>query len=196
MLGVIISITIGYLSGSIPFGLLLSQAAGLGDIRKIGSGNIGATNVLRTGNKSIAGLTLLCDVLKGLIPVLLAHWLWGDGAALIAGFAAIAGHVFPVWLGFKGGKGVATAAGVLFGWSWPVAIAALSLWILVFAAWRISSLSALCASVMAVIASVWFDPSHVGAYGVLAVLVFITHRANVERLLKAEEPKSSFSKSK
>ena len=195
MLGVIISIIIGYLSGSIPFGLLLSQAAGLGDIRKIGSGNIGATNVLRTGNKSIAALTLLCDILKGLIPVLLAHWFWADGAALFAGFAAMAGHVFPVWLGFKGGKGVATAAGVLFGWSWPLAIAALSLWILVFVASRISSLSALCASVMAVIASLWFDPSHIGAYGVLAVLVFITHRANIKRLLKGEEPKSSFSKS-
>ena len=194
MFAVTLSIVIGYLSGSIPFGLLLSRAAGLGDIRKIGSGNIGATNVLRTGNKSIAALTLLCDVLKGLLPVLLAQWLGGDAAALCAGFAAMAGHVFPVWLGFKGGKGVATAAGVLFGWSWPVAITALAIWILVFAALRISSLSALCASVMAVIASVWFDPSRVGAYGVLAVLVFFTHRANIERLLKGEEPKSSFSK--
>ena len=122
MFGLTISVLIGYLAGSIPFGLLLAQAAGLGDIRKIGSGNIGATNVLRTGNKSVAALTLLCDVLKGLLPVLLARRFNGDVAAVLTGFAAMAGHIFPIWLGFKGGKGVATAAGVLLGWSWPVPV--------------------------------------------------------------------------
>ncbi len=192
----LISVIIGYFAGSIPFGLVLSRAAGLGDIRKIGSGNIGATNVLRTGNKSIAALTLLCDVLKGLLPVLLARWLGGDLAALLAGIAAMAGHIFPVWLGFKGGKGVATAAGVLFGWSWPLAVVALLTWIAIFAAGRISSLSALCACAAAVIATFWFAPEVLWAVVLLAVVVFITHRANIVRLSKGEEPKSSFSKAK
>ena len=196
MVALTISVLIGYFAGSIPFGLLLTQAAGLGDIRKIGSGNIGATNVLRTGNKSIAALTLLCDVLKGLLPVFLARWLVGETAALVAGFAAMAGHIFPIWLGFKGGKGVATAAGVLFGWNWHFAVAALSVWGLVFAVFRISSLSALCASIVAVIAAWWFDGPYVWAFAVLAAVVFITHRANIARLLKGAEPKSSFSKVK
>ena len=191
-----ISVLIGYFAGSIPFGLLLAQAAGLGDIRKIGSGNIGATNVLRTGNKSVAALTLSCDVLKGLLPVLFARWLGGDLAAVFAGFAAMAGHIFPIWLGFKGGKGVATAAGALFGWSWPVAITAVLGWGLVFSLTRISSLSALCAIVASVIGAVWFDLSQVWFVGLLGVVVVVTHRANIGRLLKGEEPKSSFAKAK
>lgn len=196
MFGQTILALIGYFAGSIPFGLLLAQAAGLGDIRKIGSGNIGATNVLRTGNKTVAALTLLCDVLKGFLPVLLARWLNGDVAAVLTGFAAMAGHIFPIWLGFKGGKGVATAAGVLFGWSWPVAIAAVLGWVLVFSATRISSLSALCAILAAVVGALWFDPSQVWFVALLGAVVIVTHRANIARLIKGEEPKSSFAKAK
>ena len=195
-IGAVISVIVGYLAGSIPFGLLLSQVAGLGDIRKIGSGNIGATNVLRTGNKSIAGTTLLCDVLKGLLPVVVGRWLAGDTGSLLAGFAAMAGHIFPVWLGFKGGKGVATAGGVLFAWSWPVAVVALGTWLVVFAGSRISSLSALCACALAIVAAFWFGYPQVWAVGLLVVIVFTTHRANIARLLKGEEPKASFPKAK
>ncbi len=194
--GTFISIIFGYLLGSIPFGLLLARAAGLGDIRKIGSGNIGATNVLRTGNKKIAALTLALDLLKGFVPVSLAAWWFGADAALAAGFAAMAGHVFPIWLGFKGGKGVATAAGVLLGWAWPVALVALATWIIVFLVRHISSLSALSAAVVAVFAGWFFDREQIWALIVLAVVIFVTHRANVARLLQGSEPRSSFSKAK
>jgi acyl phosphate:glycerol-3-phosphate acyltransferase len=194
--GMAVSIILGYLLGSIPFGLLLSQAAGLGDIRKIGSGNIGATNVLRTGNKKIAALTLLCDLLKGFAPVALAAWWFGPDAGLAAGFAAMAGHIFPIWLGFKGGKGVATAAGVLLGWSWPVAIAGLATWIVVFLIRRISSLSAFSAAVAALIAGWFFDRPQLWALAVLALVIFVTHRANLARLMRGEEPRSSFSKAR
>ena len=190
----IIVIVIGYLCGSIPFGLLLANAAGLGDIRNIGSGNIGATNVLRTGNKKIAALTLLCDVLKGALPVLFAKWYAGPLAAELAGFAALAGHIFPIWLGFKGGKGVATALGVLLGWSWPLALISLVAWIVVFLARRISSLSALCAALVAVPASYFTNDVSWWAIMLLAVVIWITHRANIQRLLKGMEPKSSFTK--
>jgi acyl phosphate:glycerol-3-phosphate acyltransferase len=191
----IISIIVGYVCGSIPFGLLLARAAGLGDIRNIGSGNIGATNVLRTGNKSIAALTLVCDVLKGFVPVVLGTYLAGLWGGQLAGFAAIAGHIFPVWLGFKGGKGVATAVGILFGWSWPVAIVGLCVWVLVFAARRISSLSALSAALIAVPAAYYFNGlNSFIAVAILAVVIWITHRANIRRLLSGTEPKSSFSK--
>src|SRR5262245_6360723 len=120
---------VGYLSGSIPFGLLLTRWAGLGDVRAIGSGNIGATNVLRTGNRTIAAITLLLDVMKGAVPVLLMKWQAGETGALIAGAAAFLGHLFPVWLGFKGGKGVATYIGILLGLAWPLAIIFLVVWI-------------------------------------------------------------------
>jgi len=198
MLGNFLSIVMGYALGSIPFGLLLSRAAGLGDIRKIGSGNIGATNVLRTGNKSIAALTLLCDVLKGLVPVLAASWLFGPPAAMLAGFAALAGHIFPVWLGFKGGKGVATTLGVLLGWSWPLALITLAVWVGMFALRRISSLSAMVSAAVAVPVSIVLTPSGAEALWpqvlALAAVIFITHRANIARLMKGEEPRSSFSK--
>jgi glycerol-3-phosphate acyltransferase PlsY len=194
MLGSAIVIIVGYLLGSIPFGLVLARAAGLGDIRKIGSGNIGATNVLRTGNKAIAGLTLLCDMLKGLFPVLLGTWMGGSFDPVFGGFAAMAGHIFPVWLGFKGGKGVATAAGVLFGWSWPVALIALAAWIAVFAAKRISSLSALSAIVVAIIGTWFLAPQYFWVAAVVGAVVALTHRANIRRLLAGTEPKSSFSK--
>lgn len=191
---IIIAAIIGYLCGSIPFGLVLSNAAGLGDIRKIGSGNIGATNVLRTGNKKIAALTLVCDVLKGLIPVLIGGWLAGSTGIMIAGFAALAGHIFPVWLGFKGGKGVATAFGVMLGWSWPVALLAAVTWIAVFWARRISSLSALLSTLVAISVSYFYARELWPAIVILAAIIWITHRANIKRLLAGTEPKSSFSK--
>jgi acyl phosphate:glycerol-3-phosphate acyltransferase len=193
-LQLLITAILAYLCGSIPFGLLLSRAAGLGDIRKIGSGNIGATNVLRTGNKKIAALTLLCDMAKGLIPVLVARYFSIPSGAEIAGFAALAGHVFPVWLGFKGGKGVATCCGILLGWSWPVALIALAAWVLVFATKRISSLSALSAALIAIPAAYYFASALLPAVIILAAIIWLTHRANILRLLKGEEPKSSFSK--
>src|SRR5437762_221050 len=141
-----LAIVIGYLSGSIPFGLLLTRWAGLGDVRAIGSGNIGATNVLRTGNRTIAGITLILDMLKGTVPVLLMKWQAGESAALVAGAGAFIGHLFPVWLNFKGGKGVATYIGVLFGLAWPLAVIFLGVWILFAALFRRSSLSALAAA--------------------------------------------------
>jgi acyl phosphate:glycerol-3-phosphate acyltransferase len=184
---------IGYLAGSIPFGLLLSRWAGLGDIRTIGSGNIGATNVLRTGNKKIAALTLLCDGLKGYFPVLGAS-LYGDGHAVIAaGLGALVGHLFPIWLNFKGGKGVATGLGVTVGWSWMLGLVFCAVWLVGFFATKISSVGALAAVAAAVIGAfvlgLPFWPS-----AILAVAVWFMHRANIARLLKGEEPKSSFSK--
>ena len=193
--GNLLAIIMGYLAGSIPFGLVLARAAGLGDIRKIGSGNIGATNVLRTGNKSIAALTLLCDMLKGLLPCLIAKYLWGDLAMLLAGFAALVGHIFPVWLSFKGGKGIATAAGILFAWGWPVGLAALAIWILMFAFKRISSLAALYAAVIALPAAYLWASQILFPVAILVAVVFFTHRANIARLLAGTEPRSSFSKS-
>jgi len=194
MLGSAFVIIIGYLLGSIPFGLLLSRAAGLGDIRNIGSGNIGATNVLRTGNKCIAALTLICDVLKGLAPVLLGRWMSGAFDPVWGGFAALAGHIFPIWLGFKGGKGVATAAGILFGWSWLLALITLGTWIAVFAVRRISSLSALSAIVVAIVASWFVAPEFFWPVGAIGLVVALTHQANIRRLLAGTEPKSNFSK--
>jgi acyl phosphate:glycerol-3-phosphate acyltransferase len=192
----ILFLALGYLCGSIPFGLLLSRWAGLGDIRKIGSGNIGATNVLRTGNKKIAALTLLCDGLKGYVPVLTASIYATPEAMIAAGLAALAGHLFPVWLKFKGGKGVATGLGVTFGWSWILGLLFSIVWLLIFFATRISSASALTAvAVVAVAALIKFMPI-VGWWPslLLAIAVWFMHRANIARLLKGEEPKSSFSK--
>jgi acyl phosphate:glycerol-3-phosphate acyltransferase len=190
-------LVVGYLAGSIPFGLLLTRAAGLGDVRKIGSGNIGATNVLRTGNSKIAALTLLCDGLKGFLPVLAAHF-WGSGhAGLLAGFAALAGHIFPVWLQFKGGKGVATGLGVFFAWNWMIGLVFVFVWACVFTVTRISSAAALSAVVLAVPAAYFASGLDVAAAVlILAAVIWLTHRANIARLLKGEEPTSSFSKPK
>jgi acyl phosphate:glycerol-3-phosphate acyltransferase len=193
---VLLFAVLGYLSGSIPFGLLLSRWAGLGDIRKIGSGNIGATNVLRTGNKKIAALTLICDGLKGYVPVLAASIYATPEAMIAAGLGALAGHLFPVWLNFKGGKGVATGLGVTFGWSWILGLVFSIVWLVIFFATRISSASALTAvAVVAVTALTKFMPI-VGWWPslVLAIAVWFMHRANIARLLKGEEPKSSFTK--
>jgi glycerol-3-phosphate acyltransferase PlsY len=183
-------ILLGYLLGSIPFGLLLTRAAGLGDIRRIGSGNIGATNVLRTGNKGLAAAALLLDGLKGAAAVLIALWFGGYDAVLWAGIGAVLGHSFPVWLGFKGGKGVATSYGVLIAAAWPVGIAAGSIWLLMAAVARISSLAALVSFALApVIAAVLADAIIVRLALVIAVLVFARHHANIRRLLAGTEPR-------
>jgi glycerol-3-phosphate acyltransferase PlsY len=185
----------GYVSGSIPFGLLLTRAAGLGDVRSIGSGNIGATNVLRTGNKKIAALTLLCDALKGTVPVLFANWLWGTEAGIVAGLAAMAGHLFPVWLGFKGGKGVATSIGVLFGFAWPLGVIFLAVWLALAFVFRISSLSALTASALTPIWAYFLGRIDlIWPTLAMAVAVWIMHRANIGRLMRREEPKISLGK--
>jgi glycerol-3-phosphate acyltransferase PlsY len=191
----LLAAVLGYLSGSIPFGLLLTKAAGLGDVRSIGSGNIGATNVLRTGNKKIAALTLLCDALKGTTPVLLANWLWSSDAGITAGLAAMAGHLFPVWLGFKGGKGVATSIGVLFGFAWPTGLIFLAVWLALAFLFRISSLSALTASALTPLwAYLTGRIDLVWPTLVMAVAVWIMHRANIGRLIRREEPKISLGK--
>jgi acyl phosphate:glycerol-3-phosphate acyltransferase len=191
----ILAIIAGYLLGSIPFGLLLTRAAGLGDVRAIGSGNIGATNVLRTGNKGLAAATLILDALKGTAAVLLAKFgvfgqVPGPELQFVAGFAALIGHVFPVWLGFKGGKGVATYIGMLGGMFWPFAAIFCGIWLVVAILMRISSLSALIAIVA--------TPFAIWAYGwpeiailllTPSVLLLWKHETNIRRLLKGEEPR-------
>ena len=184
---------VGYLCGSIPFGLLLTRAAGMGDIRAIGSGNIGATNVLRTGSKRLAALTLLLDLLKGLVAVLVAHCAWGMDAALIAGVGAFMGHIFPLWLGFKGGKGVATYIGVLIGLQWPLALSFIACWLVIAVVGRRSSLSALtAAAAVPIIAFASGQPRIAAVTLVLGGILFFTHRENVRRLVRGEEPKISF----
>jgi len=179
----------GYLLGSIPFGLVLSRLFGYGDIRKIGSGNIGATNVLRTGNKPLAAATLVLDSGKGAFAALLAAR-FGPDMAVLAGAGAMLGHTFPVWLGFKGGKGVATALGVLLAVSWPTGLAACALWLLTAFATRISSLSALVALGLSPVVGWYFGGPQVAPLALfIAVLVFIRHHANIRRLLRGEEPR-------
>jgi acyl phosphate:glycerol-3-phosphate acyltransferase len=211
------ALALGYLLGSIPFGYLLTRAAGLGDVRAIGSGNIGATNVLRTGHKGLAALTLVLDALKGTAAVLIGHWIGAQGgvailASLLAGLAAFLGHVFPVWLGFRGGKGVATYIGVLLGAYWPGALIFCVVWLLLAFLTRYSSLSALIASVLTPSillvlgeqisdALVTWQPGlhvsleRIGAYPagvlglVMTVLLLYKHRTNIRRLASGEEPK-------
>ncbi|TAN45767.1 MAG: glycerol-3-phosphate 1-O-acyltransferase [Rhodospirillales bacterium] len=180
----------GYLLGSIPFGLVLTKAAGLGDIRSIGSGNIGATNVLRTGNKKLAAATLILDGVKGAVAALAALAMSGEDMALIAGLFAVLGHNFPVWLKFKGGKGVATTLGTLLAVSWPTGLAAIATWLVTAKLSRISSLAALAAlGLSPVYAYVFASPRHAALALVLATLGFARHRANIERLLAGTEPK-------
>jgi len=179
----------GYLLGSIPFGLLLTRAAGGPDIRAIGSGNIGATNVLRTGNKGLAAATLFCDMVKGTTAVVIvAHF--GAEAALAAGLGAFLGHLFPVWLKFKGGKGVATYIGVLIGLSWPAALFFGAVWLAVAAATRYSSLAALIASAVTPL-GLWFLglPNVAALFLFLTFLLWVMHRANIARLLNGSEGK-------
>jgi glycerol-3-phosphate acyltransferase PlsY len=180
----------GYLFGSVPFGLLLTRLAGLGDLRKLGSGNIGATNVLRTGRKDLALLTLLLDSGKGAIAALVAAN-WGPDAMLAAGFAAVLGHNFPVWLGFKGGKGVATTLGTLIAVAWEVGLAACLVWLLVAALFRISSLAALIALAVSPLFAwlIYGDLQLVQFTVLLALLAWVRHHANIRRLLKGEEPR-------
>ena len=194
-LGMIVSILVGYLCGTIPFGLILTKSAGLGDVRNIGSGNIGATNVLRTGNKKVAALTLLLDAVKGTVPVVLMGWLFGTQGAVLAGLAAFFGHLFPMWLGFKGGKGVATSIGVMFGLFWPLGLIFLAVWLAMAVMFRMSSLSALAASLLTPVWAFLFGHHElVLPTAIIGVAIWITHRANIGRLLKGTEPKISLSK--
>jgi glycerol-3-phosphate acyltransferase PlsY len=180
---------LGYLIGSIPFGLLLAKAAGKGDIRDIGSGNIGATNVLRTGSKWLAAATLLLDMAKGFAAVLVA-WLWFPEGIPVAALAAVVGHCFPVWLKFRGGKGVATNAGVSFGLGWPIGVAYAVVWLGVLALSRISSLAGMTAVVAAAVAAALFGyEPFVPVLAAIALLVVWLHRENIKRLLTGEEPK-------
>ncbi len=194
-LDTILALVFGYLCGTIPFGLILTKSAGLGDIRSIGSGNIGATNVLRTGNKKVAAATLVLDALKGTVPALLMGWLFSPQAAILAGLAAFFGHLFPMWLGFKGGKGVATSIGVLFGLFWPLGLIFMGVWIVMAVLFRISSLSALTASLLSPLAAWVMDRNDlILPAAIMGLAVFITHRANIGRILKGEEPRIGKSK--
>lgn len=179
----------GYLLGSIPFGLLLTRAAGLGDVREIGSGNIGATNVLRTGNKAVAAATLTLDLAKGLAAVLIAKALW-PGCEGIAAVAAVIGHCFPLWLRLKGGKGVATTAGVAFGLAWPIGLAYALVWVGLLAAVRISSVAGISAVVVSAIAA-WLlgHAEYAVPLAVIAAIVIWLHRENIARLQRGEEPR-------
>jgi glycerol-3-phosphate acyltransferase PlsY len=185
------ALLLGYLLGSIPFGLFFTYLSGAGDIRAIGSGNIGATNVLRTGKTWAAAATLLCDGAKGAATVLIARFLFAaDEPAIIAAFGAVLGHLFPVWLRFKGGKGVATFLGICFALYWPVGLAVAATWIGAALVWRISSLSALIAIALS---SAYFLLLHQEPYALLAlilsVLIYYMHRDNIRRLLSGTEPR-------
>ncbi|MCR9086737.1 MAG: glycerol-3-phosphate 1-O-acyltransferase PlsY [Rhodobacteraceae bacterium] len=181
---------LAYLLGSVPFGIVIARLFGLGDLRQIGSGNIGATNVLRTGNKPAAALTLVLDAAKGAVAVLIARAALGEDAAQIAGFAAFLGHCFPVWLGFRGGKGVATFLGTLIALAWPVGLAACATWLVVAALLRISSLAALVAAATAPVWALLLGHDTLAALcAALAVLVLLRHRPNIERLLAGTEPR-------
>ncbi|CAN7543238.1 glycerol-3-phosphate 1-O-acyltransferase PlsY [Mesorhizobium sp. LjRoot246] len=183
------ALVFGYLLGSIPFGLLLTRAAGLGDVRNIGSGNIGATNVLRTGNKGLAAATLLLDALKGTAAVLIAGH-FAPELAIWAGLGAFLGHLFPVWLGFKGGKGVATYLGVLIGLAWQVALIFAVVWLVMAFLFRYSSLAALTAAVIVPIALYFMStPQNAGLFVVMSIIVFIKHRENISRLRAGTEGK-------
>lgn len=178
----------GYLVGSVPFGLILTRLAGLGDIRQIGSGNIGATNVLRTGNKRLAAATLLLDIGKGALVVLIVRHLYGLEPAIWAGTGAIIGHMFPIWLGFRGGKGVATGLGILLAVAWKVGLIVIAVWLLMAVLFRYSSLSALAASAAAPVAAWFIDGSLIAVFAlILAMLVWLRHRENIGRLLTGQE---------
>ena len=181
---------IGYLLGSIPFGMVLARVMNLGDLRQIGSGNIGATNVLRTGNKKAAALTLLFDGGKGAVAVLLARHFGGEAAAQVAGLAAFLGHCFPIWLNFKGGKGVATFIGIMLAIAWPVGLVVCATWLIVAVVTRYSSLSALLAAGMSPAYSMLMQQGdHVILAVLLALLIYWRHRDNIRRLRAGTESK-------
>ena len=183
-----VAFILGYLLGSIPFGLVLTKLAGTQDLRSVGSGNIGATNVLRTGHKGLAAATLLCDLLKGTAAVLIAGYFGGPDAAMLAGLAAFLGHLFPVWLKFKGGKAVAVYIGVLIGLFWPAAVVFCVLWLATAATSRYSSLSAFVASFITPIFLWWFGhPALAALFAVLTLLLFYAHRKNIKRLQAGTE---------
>jgi acyl phosphate:glycerol-3-phosphate acyltransferase len=185
---------LGYLLGSIPFGLMLSRLAGHGDIRRIGSGNIGATNVLRTGSKGLAAFTLLLDLAKGTLAVAIGQH-WGTAAALSAAGAAVVGHMFPFWLGFRGGKGAATGLGVLIMLAWPAALAAILVWLGVVFLCRYASLAALIAAVVAtVVTAAVADEATAVAIAGIAVLIAARHHANIRRLIAGSESRISLKK--
>jgi glycerol-3-phosphate acyltransferase PlsY len=187
-LGEIAALVLGYGLGSIPFGLLITRSAGTTDIRSIGSGNIGATNVLRTGRKDLAALTLILDALKGTLAVLLAGHLWGDGAAIFAGAGAFLGHIYPVWLGFRGGKGVATYLGCLFGLWWPAGLIFAAIWLGIAFATRISSAAALVGSVAAPLLFLLTAQITDGvALALMTLLLWWKHRENLQRLMQGTE---------
>lgn len=190
MIAWVAALLLGYLLGSVPWGLLLTRAAGLGDIRAIGSGNIGATNVLRTGNKGLAAATMVLDALKGAAALLIAWAVWGEGAGLAAGFGAMLGHAFPVWLGFRGGKGVATGAGVLLAASWWLGLAALLVWLATVALTRMSSAGALAACAAAPLVAVAAGRADLALFAAgIAALVVVRHRGNIARILAGTEPR-------
>ncbi len=183
----IVALAFGYLLGSVPFGLLFTRAAGLGDVRSIGSGNIGATNVLRTGNKKLAAVTLLFDVLKGTVAVLVAG-IYGHDAAMAAGVGAFLGHLYPVWLGFKGGKGVATYLGVLIALAWKAALVFAVVWIAVAFLLRYSSAAALLAAIAVPVALLLLGQQPLAImFALLSVLLFLKHRTNISRLMAGTE---------
>jgi acyl phosphate:glycerol-3-phosphate acyltransferase len=186
----VIAFAFGYLAGAIPFGLIITRLAGTPDIREIGSRNIGATNVLRTGRKDLAAATLVCDALKGTAAALAAFYFAGSDAAIAAASGAFLGHLFPVWLNFRGGKGVATFIGLLIAFAWPVALGFCAVWLVVAAATRYSSLSALIASA-ATPAMLWAfgEPREALLFAALAALLWVMHRANIARLMAGTEGK-------
>jgi glycerol-3-phosphate acyltransferase PlsY len=185
-----IALVIGYLLGSIPWGLILTRLAGTQDLRTIGSGNIGATNVLRTGRKGIAAATLLLDALKGTAAVLIAGYFGGPNAAMLAGLGAFLGHLFPVWLKFHGGKGVAVYIGALIGLFWPAALLFCGIWLALAFALRYSSLSALIASVVTPLFLWWFGQAVLAAlFAAMTLLLIFMHRENIQRLLAGTEGK-------
>src|SRR3954447_5137580 len=191
MIGIyILALAVGYLLGSVPFGLLLTRFAGTEDLRSIGSGNIGATNVLRTGRKGLAAATLACDLLKGTAAVLIAGTFGGAEAAMLAGLASFLGHLFPVWLKFNGGKGVAVYIGVLLGLFWPAALVFCLVWLATAAISRYSSLAGLVAGVVTPIFLWWFDhPALAALFAILTLLLFWVHRENIKRLQAGTEGK-------
>jgi acyl phosphate:glycerol-3-phosphate acyltransferase len=185
-----LALLLGYLLGSIPFGLILTRLAGTADLRSIGSGNIGATNVLRTGRKGLAAATLIFDALKGTVAVIIAGTFAGSEAAMLAGLGAFLGHLFPVWLKFRGGKGVAVYIGILIGLFWPAAVAFCAIWLITAVISRYSSLSALIASLVTPILLWWLGHLSLAAlFALLTVLLFFMHRANIGRLLAGTEGK-------
>jgi glycerol-3-phosphate acyltransferase PlsY len=184
------ALLLGYLLGAIPFGLFFAWAGGGGDVRKIGSGNIGATNVLRTGKKWAAAATLLCDGLKGVAAVLVARAVLPPGSEIAAGLGAVLGHMFPAWLKFKGGKGVATYLGICFGLTWPVGALVAATWLGAALIWRISSLSALIAIALSSAYFLLFGRFNYAALALpLSLLIYVMHRDNIRRLIRGEEPR-------